>query len=52
MWAAFQPGVLRHRREIRNANKNDGEPETDLMDNNLELALTLTLMAPDATLFG
>ena len=42
MWTAFQPGVLRHRREIRSANKNGGEPETDLMDNNLEFALTLT----------
>jgi hypothetical protein len=44
MWTAFQAGVLRHRREIRSENKNGGEPETGLMDNNLEFAFTLTSM--------
>jgi hypothetical protein len=44
MWTAFQPGVLRHQREIRNESKNGGEPETDLMDNDLQFALTLTSM--------
>jgi hypothetical protein len=42
MWTAFRPGVLRHRREIRSESKNDGEPETGLMDNNLQFAFTLT----------
>jgi hypothetical protein len=44
MWTAFQPGVLRHRRGIRSESKNGGELETDLMNNDLQFAFTLTSM--------